>query len=253
MHRYFIELAYQGGNYHGWQIQDNAVTVQQKIDQALSTVLGAQIGTTGCGRTDAGVHAKQLFAHFDLATEISQSGKILHALNSILPSDIAVKALYAVQAEAHARFDALSRSYEYHIHFEKNPFLQGFSWQLRDVPDVGAMNQAASTMKLYEDFSCFSKSNTQVFTNNCKINHAEWIMKENDSRLVFQISANRFLRNMVRAIVGTLLEIGQGKQPLAHIQRVIESKNRSQAGSSVPAHGLYLTGVNYPYSLKPLL
>ena len=245
--RFFIEIAYHGANYHGWQVQDNAITVQELIDKALSTLLRKRITTLGCGRTDTGVHAKQLFAHFDcLETDINeQYNQLLKGLNALLPKDIAIKEIFRVPSDFHARFDAISRSYEYHIHFHKDPFLNGLSWQLRDKPDVIAMNKAAEIMMEYRDFSCFSKSHTQVMTNNCEIYNAEWKWLGND-RLVFYITANRFLRNMVRAIVGTLIEIGLNKKNIESIRTTIESKDRSVAGVSVPACGLYLTEVKYP-------
>lgn len=241
-------MAFDGSAYHGWQIQPNATTVQELLDKALSTLLRRPVATVGCGRTDTGVHAKQLFAHFDLDVELySVAGQdFLYKLNALLPPDIAAKRLIEVEAVAHARFDAVSRSYEYHIHLGKNPFLYGRSWQLRDMPDVPAMNEAAAILPQYEDFSCFSKSNTQVHTNICHITRAEWHWA-NDSQLVFQISANRFLRNMVRAIVGTLIEIGRGERTPEYMNTVIQSKDRSVAGASVPACGLYLTEVEYPY------
>lgn len=241
--RYFIELAYNGKAYHGWQIQDNAISVQEVFNQALETILRHPIETIGCGRTDTGVHAMQHFAHLD--TEIELTDKHLHSLNGILPFDIAVKQFIPVAPDAHARFDATLRSYEYHVHFEKNPFRQDFSWFLRTQPDIVLMNQAAEILKEYNDFSCFSKSNTQTFTNNCKISRALW--QETEHGLVFHISADRFLRNMVRAIVGTLVEIGHQKLQPEFIRTVIESKDRSNAGASVPACGLYLTEIKYPY------
>lgn len=245
--RYFLELAYNGGAYHGWQIQQNARTVQEVLEHALSTVCRTPISSVGCGRTDTGVHAKQLFAHVDLPQRVNDPDLLIHRVNALLPSDIALKALLPVHPDAHARFDAIQRSYEYHAHVGKNPFLQGFSWQLREIPDLDAMNAAASILHEYTDFSCFSKSNTQVFTNNCRIDEAYWTqMSEDACRVVFHISADRFLRNMVRAIVGTLLEIGQGRHPISHIRQVIESRDRSNAGMSVPAEGLYLTAVRYP-------
>lgn len=246
--RYFIELAYDGTNYHGWQVQDNAITVQQKLNEALHVLLREEVETLGCGRTDTGVHARQLYAHFDLpeVTKIGSAGKFLHALNALLPKDIAVKRLLPVAADAHARFDALSRSYEYHIHTGKDPFLEGYSWRLRDEPDLDVMNAAAALMLPYRDFSCFSKSNTQVFTNNCHIIRAEWV-RTGPLHLVFHITANRFLRNMVRAIVGTLMDIWRNDRPVEYMKEVIESKDRSIAGASVPACGLYLSQVVYPY------
>jgi tRNA pseudouridine38-40 synthase len=245
--RYFIELSYDGTDYHGWQVQPNAVTVQQLLDEALSTVLRQPVETTGCGRTDTGVHALEFFAHFD--TDISkfeiEHSKFEISVNSILPKDIAIKRIIPVHPDAHSRFDATQRSYEYHIHFEKDPFKVNRSWELRDKPDISLMNEAAALMMEYTDFSCFSKSNTQTFTNNCKISRAEWVEKEGG--IVFHISANRFLRNMVRAIVGTLIAIGHEEMEPAAIRQIIESKNRSNAGTSVPACGLYLTEVHYSY------
>ncbi|MXV50885.1 tRNA pseudouridine(38-40) synthase TruA [Pedobacter sp. HMF7647] len=247
--RYFIELSYNGTEYHGWQVQPNAVTVQERLDKALSTLLRQPIETTGCGRTDTGVHATQFYAHFDL-NEVAagqldiQLARFVTSLNALLPFDIAVKRVFNVLVDTHARFSAMKRSYEYHIHFKKNPFKVNRSWLMHDFPDIELMNQAAGILFDYTDFSCFSKSNTQVFTNNCKIIRAEW--QQNLDGLVFHISADRFLRNMVRAIVGTLVEVGKGKITPEQIRTVIESKNRSNAGSSVPACGLYLTEVLYP-------
>ncbi len=246
--RYFIELAYDGTNYHGWQIQDNAVSVQEVLNKALATILREPVETTGCGRTDTGVHARQLYAHFDNESlVIGQQSlvRITDSLNAILPATIAVKRIIPVNAEAHARFDAVSRSYEYHVHFEKDPFKIDHSWQLRDKPDMALMNAAAKIIMEYTDFSCFSKSNTQTFTNNCKITRAEWVYSEHC--LVFHISADRFLRNMVRAIVGTLMLVGKKEIAPDEVRAIIESKNRSNAGTSVPACGLYLTEVKYPY------
>jgi tRNA pseudouridine38-40 synthase len=278
--RYFIELTYNGTNYHGWQTQPNAVTVQQVLDKALATLLRAPIETTGCGRTDTGVHATEFFAHvnveesivhgpwsmekedntnsgyglwtmdYGLPTKIKSLPTKIKSLNALLPSDIAVKRIIPVHADAHARFDATLRSYQYHVHFEKDPFLHNLSWLVRDVPDVELMNEAAKIIMEYTDFSCFSKSNTQVKTNNCKISRAEWVW--NDGKLVFHISADRFLRNMVRAIVGTLMMVGKREIVPEAVRQIIESKNRSNAGTSVPACGLYLTEVRYPWPPSPL-
>ena len=287
--RYFIELAYDGTAYHGWQVQQNARSVQEALNKALSTILRQPIETTGCGRTDTGVHAKEFFAHFDVEEDVHGSlfmdhggeggvhgslfmdhgkegdvhsdeagsamnhepsainpfamNQKIRGLNSILPADIAIKNIIPVGPDAHARFDATLRSYQYHVHFNKDPFLRGYSWQLRDVPDMELMNQAAAMTMDYIDFSCFSKSNTQVKTNNCKISRAEWVKTEQG--MVFHISADRFLRNMVRAIVGTLMMVGKGEIPPEAVRQIIESKNRSNAGMSVPACGLYLTEVKY--------
>jgi tRNA pseudouridine38-40 synthase len=246
--RYFIELSYDGTNYHGWQTQPNAVAVQQVLDKGLTTVLRQPIETLGCGRTDTGVHAKEFFAHFDIVSGslLMDHGAFLRSINSVLPHDIAIKNIFAVHAEAHARFDATLRSYQYHIHFNKDPFKHGYSWLLRDEPDLNLMNQAAAVIMEHIDFSCFSKSNTQVFTNNCKITRAEWV-KTTDGAIVFHISADRFLRNMVRAIVGTLIMVGRKEITPEAVRVIIESKNRSNAGASVPACGLYLTEVKYPF------
>jgi tRNA pseudouridine38-40 synthase len=248
--RYFIQLSYNGTNYHGWQIQKNAVSVQEILNDRLSIILRQPIETTGCGRTDTGVHAKQFFAHFDMERytdhrlwTMDEKENIVRSINAVLPKDIAVKRVFPVAEKAHARFDATLRTYEYHIHFSKDPFKQGYSWELRDRPDINLMNAAAEIMTAYTDFSCFSKSNTQVKTNNCKISVAEWFETENG--IVFRISADRFLRNMVRAIVGTLMMVGRKEIEPEDVRHIIESKNRSNAGTSVPACGLYLTEVLY--------
>ncbi|MES2378751.1 MAG: tRNA pseudouridine(38-40) synthase TruA [Bacteroidota bacterium] len=247
--RYFIQLSYDGTNYHGWQTQPNAVAVQEVLDKALSTVLREQIETLGCGRTDTGVHAKDFFAHFTPqppeggAFDEAGLKNLVRSLNSVLPHDIAIKNIIPVHADAHARFDATLRSYEYHIHFNKDPFKHGYSWLLRDVPDLKLMNEAARIIMAYTDFSCFSKSNTQVKTNNCKISRAEWVQVGDG--IVFHISADRFLRNMVRAIVGTLIMVGRKEIEPEAVRDIIESKNRSNAGASVPACGLYLAEVKY--------
>jgi len=247
--RFFIELVYDGTNYHGWQSQHNAVSVQEVLNKALTTILRQPVETLGCGRTDTGVHAKQFFAHFTFqsAEEVVFEFDATHIrrLNSILPQDIAIKRIFPVAADAHARFDATLRSYEYHIHFNKDPFKNGYSWLLRDEPDIDLMNNAAGIISEYIDFSCFSKSNTQVKTNNCKISRAEWV--KTDNGIIFHISADRFLRNMVRAIVGTLLEVGHHNIEPEAVRAIVESKNRSNAGVSVPACGLYLTQIEYPY------
>jgi len=249
-HRYFIELSFDGTNYHGWQIQKNAVSVQEVLNEKFSIILREPIETTGCGRTDTGVHAKEFFAHFDIERytdyrlwTVNEQENVLRSLNAILPHDIAIKRIFPVAADAHARFDATLRTYEYYIHFNKDPFKKGYSWELRDRPDIALMNKAAGIIKEYSDFSCFSKSNTQVKTNICKISKAEWIVK--DDGIVFQISADRFLRNMVRAIVGTLMMVGKKEIEPEAVRNIIESKNRSNAGTSVPACGLYLTEVLY--------
>ncbi len=244
--RFFIELSYDGTFYHGWQTQPNAITVQEVLNEKLSVILRQPVETLGCGRTDTGVHAKEFFAHFDVETIVDSPWSIegtIRSINSILPKDIAVKNIFPVDANAHARFDAILRTYEYHIHFNKDPFKNGYSWELRDHPDIALMNQAAAIVMEYTDFGCFSKSNTQVKTNICKIVKAAWTVA--NGGIVFTISADRFLRNMVRAIVGTLLMVGRKEIEPEAVREIIESKNRSNAGTSVPACGLYLTEVKY--------
>lgn len=250
--RYFIELAYNGTAYHGWQLQPNAITVQECLDKALSIYFRQTVNTLGCGRTDTGVHARQFFAHFNLQFPNTldflgndEMQKKIPGINSLLPYDISVKRIFIVNDDAHARFDAVERSYKYHIHFYKDPFKLNRSWLLKGELDVNLMNDAAKLLLNYTDFSCFSKSHTQTFTNNCKITEAHTSLE--DDGLVFSISADRFLRNMVRAIVGTLIRIGKKEISLSDFKDIIESKNRSKAGQSVPACGLYLVSVKYPY------
>lgn len=240
--RYFIELSYNGKNYHGWQIQPDAISVQEKINNALSTVYQKDIQIVGAGRTDTGVHASQMFAHFDIDKLVDDN--LEFKLNSILPNDIFIKAIFLVDDEKHARFDALSRSYEYKIWLGRNPFLLDFSWQIHSQkPNVTLMNEAAKLLLDHEDFESFSKVKTNVHTFNCNVTEAFWVQKDN--QLTFHISANRFLRNMVRAIVGTLLDVGLDKISISDFKNIIESKNRSNAGLSVPAKGLFLTQIKY--------
>lgn len=244
--RYFIQIAYDGSLYHGWQTQPNAITVQELLDKAMSVFFRQPIETLGCGRTDAGVHATDFYAHFDV--ENVEELKVLNAItgiNAMLPYQIAAKQIIPVHDDAHARFDATSRAYKYYIHFEKNPFKLNRSWLVKDKLDVEAMNEAAVLLLNYTDFSCFSKSNTQTFTNNCKITKA--VFEQQEDGLVFTIQADRFLRNMVRAIMGTLVQIGKKEINLTEFKAIIESKNRSKAGQSVPACGLYLVKIEYDY------
>jgi len=245
--RYFIKFAYNGTNYHGWQSQPNASTVQETLTKAMSTVLNTHIELMGAGRTDTGVHAKMMYAHFDFEKEF-QSDSLVHKLNSFLPKDIAVFDIVPVAENAHARFDAKKRTYEYHIHTFKNVFQNELSWYNPQKLDVDLMNEAAKILLLHTDFECFSKVHTDVNTFDCKITTAHW--QHNANQLIFTISADRFLRNMVRAIVGTLINIGLHKITLADFEAIIKSKNRSEAGFSVPAHGLYLTEIIYDY-LEP--
>ncbi|MBK0368977.1 tRNA pseudouridine(38-40) synthase TruA [Flavobacterium agrisoli] len=240
--RYFIQFAYNGTHYHGWQIQPNASSVQETLQKALSVLLATDIILMGAGRTDTGVHARKMFAHFDYEKHINKA-LLVYKINSFLPKDIAVHHFFEVSLEAHCRFDATKRTYEYHIHTLKNPFIDQLSWYFSQPLDVELMNKAAQILLQHTDFQCFSKVNTDVNTFDCTIFEAYW--KQEGEKLIFTISANRFLRNMVRAIVGTLINIGLRKINLADFEAIIASKNREKAGFSVPAHGLYLTEIEY--------
>ena len=244
--RYFIEIAYKGTDYFGWQNQPNAITVQEVLERAVSTLLRKEINLVAAGRTDAGVHARQLYAHFD-TEKIDGLDQMIFRLNSFLPKDISVKNIFNVIDDAHARFQATEREYEYVISLKKDPFMSGFAYYLHQKPNVELMNKAAASLLNYRDFQCFSRSNTDVKTYNCKITKAVW--KEENELLVFTIAADRFLRNMVRAIVGTLLDVGFEKISLDELHGIIKSKNRVNAGASAPAHGLFLTKIEYPQEI----
>jgi tRNA pseudouridine38-40 synthase len=246
--RYFLRLSFNGKDYHGWQIQDNAHSVQGELNRALSLLLGKNVETIGCGRTDTGVHAAKFFVHFD-TEEIGDEGRFVYKLNSILPGDIAIQSVFPVEDDSHARFSALSRTYIYRVYETKDPFLRDRAYFFSHQPDIVRMNNFAALLKNYTDFSCFSKSRTQTFTNNCVIKFAEW--KRVGAEILFTIKADRFLRNMVRAIVGTLLEAGIDKLDEEGFIRILESKDRSEAGVSVPAHGLYLVDIEYPFEVEP--
>lgn len=240
--RYFIEFAYNGKGYFGWQIQPDVISVQEKLNHAASTIFQQEIEVVGAGRTDTGVHAAQMFAHFDVGTKIA--GDIVYKFNSILPNDITVYNVFLVDDKKHARFDALSRSYEYRIYLGRNPFLLDFTWQIHSKQlDVTLMNKAADLLLTHTNFQAFSKVKTEVHTFNCDITEAVWKKKGNE--LIFHITANRFLRNMVRAIVGTLIDVGLSKISINDFEAVINSKDRSRAGLSVPAKGLFLTKIKY--------
>lgn len=244
--RYFLELSYNGTNYHGWQIQPNVISVQEKINDGLSKLLRTPINIMGAGRTDAGVHASQMYAHFDIDTEID-TALTLDRLNSFLPEDIVIYRIFEVDEKVHTRFHATSRSYEYRIYLGRNPFLLDTTWQLyRNKLNVEMMNEAAKLLLNHDDFKCFSKS-TDVNTYICDVTFAAW--KQTDNLLVFHVSANRFLRNMVRAIVGTLIDVGMDKISIDDFKKILESRNRSEAGFSVPAKGLFLTHIEYPKSI----
>ncbi len=243
MQRYFIEIAYAGKNYHGWQRQPDAVSIQQVLEERMSLLLRENIRLTAAGRTDAGVHALQSFAHFDVENE-PDIPVFLQRINDFLPKDIVIKNMFPVKPGAHARYDAVSRSYVYKISLNKNPFLQDFAWEFRRPLDMEKMNTAAAILLEYTDFEAFSKVKTDVKTFICHIKEAYW--KREGDLLLFRITADRFLRNMVRAIVGTLTDVGLGKIPPGALHGIIESKNRGKAGSSAPAHGLFLEKVVYP-------
>jgi tRNA pseudouridine38-40 synthase len=252
--RYFIKFSYNGTNYHGWQYQPNATSVQETLNKALSTIFNQVIDCMGAGRTDSGVHAREMFAHFD--SEITfDITNIIHKLNSFLPKDIVVFDIIPVHDDAHARFDATKRTYQYHINTFKDAFLNEQSWYFHQELDLNLMNQASKILINHTDFQSFSKVNTDVNTFDCKIYDAYWTRgsaeqvdyKQENNEIIFTISADRFLRNMVRAIVGTLVYVGLKKITLQDFSLIIESKNRNNAGFSVPAHGLYLTKIEYNY------
>lgn len=245
--RYFLEVAFNGKAYHGWQNQPNAISVQEVVESALSTILKETIVIVGAGRTDAGVHAKQLFAHFDTEFVINEID-LIFKLNSFLPKDIAIHDIFKVIPEGHARFNALSRTYLYRISLEKDVFNFENAYYFKANLNLNKMNEASRILFDYKDFECFSKTNTDVNTFNCKIMQAEWTRQGNE--LHFVIKADRFLRNMVRAIVGTMVNIGAGKIEVEDLHNIIKSKNRSEAGFSVPAHALYLIKIDYPEQIR---
>ena len=246
MQRYFIYLAYDGTAYHGWQIQPNGASVQECLMKALSTLLRREVEVVGAGRTDAGVHASLMVAHFDSETPLDVIF-MTDKLNRLLPPDISVYRLRAVRPDAHARFDATARTYKYYVTTAKMPFNRQYRCRLFQTPDFERMNEAARTLFEYTDFTSFSKLHTDVKTNNCRITHAVWTLTGND--LVFEITADRFLRNMVRAIVGTLVEVGRGKLSIKDFRSVIETRDRCKAGTSAPGNALFLTGITYPEEL----
>ena len=245
--RFFIYFSYKGTAYHGWQFQPNGISVQEVLTQALCTILRTTLEITGAGRTDTGVHAKLMVAHFDMETDLPANLDLVSKLNSFLPNDIAVFKIIEVKTDAHARFDAISRRYEYHVVTRKNVFKNELAARGNLNLNFETMNIAAKTLLEYQDFTSFSKLHTDVKTNNCVISHAEWTQQ--DEEWIFSIQADRFLRNMVRAIVGTLFEVGRNKMSVEEFRAVIEAKNRCKAGVSVPAHGLYLVDIQYPENL----
>jgi tRNA pseudouridine38-40 synthase len=243
--RYFIFISYKGTAYHGWQLQPNSITVQKIIDNALSLVLGEDIKTTGAGRTDTGVHALIFCAHFDsLSPDLSKNANLVFRLNRFLPEDISVNYIRKVLPEANARYSAISRTYKYYVSRIKDPFFNSSSWFLHGEMNMVAMNEACRILFLHSDFTSFSKLHSGSGTNLCKIYEARWEMDEN--RLVFTIKADRFLRNMVRAIVGTMVETGFGKINPEGFEKIILARDRCSAGTSAPAKGLFLFEIEYP-------
>ena len=241
-----MRLAYNGACYHGWQVQPNGVTVQECVERALYTALRTPIAVTGAGRTDAGVNAAMMVAHFDVTEPIADTHLLIRRLNSIVGNDIAIYAIYRVHDDAHARFDATSRTYKYFVTLKKSPFDYAFTWHCRTPLDFDMMNEAAERMMGYTDFTSFSKLHTDVFTNNCHITHARWEQAD-DGRWVFTVTADRFLRNLVRAIVGTLVEVGRHKISVEEFCQIIEKKDRCSAGTSMPGNALFLWEVTYPF------
>jgi tRNA pseudouridine38-40 synthase len=243
--RYFIFISYKGTSYHGWQIQPNSITVQKLLDEALTTILSENISTTGAGRTDTGVHALVFCAHFDsISNDLDTVKNLIYKLNRFLPKDISVASLRKVKPDANARFSALSRTYKYFISREKDPFSEDSSWHLHGNININAMIEASWLLQKYSDFTSFSRLHTNVRTNICKIYKAGW--EKNSNQLIFTIKADRFLRNMVRSIVGTMIEIGFGKMDLKEFEDIIIARDRCKAGKSAPAKGLFLTEIEYP-------
>lgn len=243
MQRYFVYFSYDGTRYHGWQVQPNGNSVQGELQKALSTLLRQEIAVTGAGRTDAGVHARKMAAHFDTESDVEVE-QLTYRLNRILPRDIAVAGVEAVGSEMHARFSAKWRTYHYYIHNRKDPFLRHYSCELHYPLDFAAMNEAASHLLLVDDFKSFSKLHTDVKTTICNVTEAQWV-RDGDYQWHFVIKANRFLRNMVRAVVGTLVDVGRGRISVADFDRIVAGHQRGEAGESMPANALFLEDVEY--------
>lgn len=251
MQRYFMKLAYKGTHFHGWQIQPNAKTVQEELNKAVSVLTGEQVNLVGAGRTDTGVHASFFVAHFDLEKPLADATKFAYQLNGFLGKDIRIDQVFEVEYDMHARFSALSRTYRYYLSNRKEPFKDEFCAYVPYPLNVELMNQAAQILLEYTDFTSFSKLHTDVKTNNCKVMKAFW--KHKDGLLVFEIQADRFLRNMVRAVVGTLIEVGREKITPDQFRSIIENQNRGDAGASVFAKGLFLTDIAYPDGVNTML
>ena len=243
LNRFLLHISYKGTNFHGWQIQPNAITIQEVIQKALFVLLKEKINLMGAGRTDTGVHAKKYFAHFDTSSKIVEKEKFIKQINGIVGKEIVIHTISKINSDFHSRFSAKSRTYKYYIHTEKNPFIDEFSFLLFKKIDIEKMNKACNILFEYKDFTSFSKLNSGTKTNLCNIYKAKWF--RDNEKLIFEIKANRFLRNMVRAIVGTLIDVGIGKISISDFKNIIESKNRSSAGYSVPAKGLFLVDIEY--------
>ena len=246
MPRYLFEIAYNGTHYNGWQSQQNATGVQTIVEAALSKLLRTPVYIVGSGRTDTGVHCQQQFFHTDIEKELDPKNLVLR-INSLLPKDISIYSFREIKPNASARYDAFERTYQYRITRVKNPFLDGLAWHYFKPADIKTMNKAAALLLGEHDFQCFSKVKTEVNHFRCDVKKASW--EESEYEMEFTITANRFLRGMVRAIVGTLLEVGSGKISVTDFQTILKSKDRKRAGQNVPAHGLYLTKVKYPASI----
>lgn len=243
MQRYFIYFAYDGLRYHGWQQQPNAPSVQQTLQQALSTLLRQHVEVVGAGRTDAGVHARQMVAHFDVPEELDAS-QLVYRLNRLLPTDISIADVLPVANDMHARFSARSRTYHYYLHTQKSPFLHRYSCYLTYPLDFDLMNQAAAYLLTVSDFAAFCKSHTDVKTTLCHVTEAQWV-QDSPNEWHFVITANRFLRNMVRAVVGTLIDVGRGRITYGDFVHIVSTQKRTEAGESMPAHALFLEKIEY--------
>lgn len=246
MQRFFIYLKYDGTAYHGWQVQPNARSVQAELERALTTLLRTETPVVGAGRTDTGVHARMMAAHFDTEAEVD-SPQLVYKLNRLLPRDIAVDRVEAVAADKHARFSATARTYHYYVHTRKEPFLRGYSFELPYALDFDLMNRAAAVLTGVDDFAAFCKSNSDAKTTLCRVTEARWV-QDSETQWHFRIRANRFLRNMVRAVVGTLIEVGRGRMSLEQFAQVIAGRNRQQAGESVPGNALFLERIEYNFN-----
>lgn len=242
--RYFITLSYDGTRFHGWQVQPNGTSVQGELQRALSLILRQDIQVTGAGRTDTGVHARMMVAHFDTDAPLADCKQLAYKLNRLLPCDIAIERIEPVGDDMHARFSATSRTYHYYLHTTKDPFLRHYSCELHYPLDFRLMNEAAQMLLTYDDFGAFCKSHADVKTTLCHVTKAEW-KQTSPTAWRFEITANRFLRNMVRAVVGTLIDVGRGRLTLSDFRKVIEGKKRTEAGESMPGHALFLVDIKY--------